>query len=236
MDSKIAGPSGRTTPPTSTPFARDSFSNDGEARLPYISINPSSSPASRRGRSSFHGSSQEIGPRTEGHILQSLSYAAPPSFDSAQFGTILRRQRQRPLHGGGIKLSQVPSRFLNLSNNFEFAGWGTVSRVELREENLRDGESEIQCKRDAQTLGQLLASAFPGTDIVGGIFYTVPAVVATCGVLCVSVVCLLFEVLLMDHRTPIALFVSSLVLFLFRPIMVELESALPISGAPYTYL
>jgi hypothetical protein len=32
------------------------------------------------------------------------------------------------------------------------------------------------------------------------------------------------------------MFVATLVLFLFRPIMEELESALPISGAPYTYL
>ena len=32
------------------------------------------------------------------------------------------------------------------------------------------------------------------------------------------------------------MFVATLTLFLWRPIMVELGSALPISGAPYTYL
>ena len=32
------------------------------------------------------------------------------------------------------------------------------------------------------------------------------------------------------------MFVTTLTLFLWRPIMVELGSALPISGAPYTYL
>lgn len=32
------------------------------------------------------------------------------------------------------------------------------------------------------------------------------------------------------------MFIATLTLFLWRPIMVELGSALPISGAPYTYL
>ena len=36
--------------------------------------------------------------------------------------------------------------------------------------------------------------------------------------------------------SPISLFVASCVMFLWRPIMEEVASALPISGAPYTYL
>ena len=36
--------------------------------------------------------------------------------------------------------------------------------------------------------------------------------------------------------SPISLFVASCVMFLWRPVMEELASALPISGAPYTYL
>jgi hypothetical protein len=70
---------------------------------------------------------------------------------------------------------------LNLSNDFEFAGWGTISRVTLSEQDLSHGESEIKRKQESRTLGQLLASAFPGTGILGGIFYTVPAVVAASG-------------------------------------------------------
>ena len=38
------------------------------------------------------------------------------------------------------------------------------------------------------------------------------------------------------NSSPIALLVATLVLFLWRPIMGELASALPISGAPYTYM
>lgn len=36
--------------------------------------------------------------------------------------------------------------------------------------------------------------------------------------------------------SPISLFMATLVIFLWRPIMEELASALPISGAPYTYM
>lgn len=47
----------------------------------------------------------------------------------------------------------------------------------------------------------------------------------------------IFQVLeLLGHSSPISLFVATLVMFLWRPIMEELASALPISGAPYTYL
>ena len=37
-------------------------------------------------------------------------------------------------------------------------------------------------------------------------------------------------------RSPISLFVASITLFLWRPIMEELADALPIGGAPYSYM
>ena len=36
--------------------------------------------------------------------------------------------------------------------------------------------------------------------------------------------------------SPVSLFMATLILSLWRPIMEELASALPISGAPYTYM
>ncbi|KAH7928884.1 hypothetical protein BV22DRAFT_1030277 [Leucogyrophana mollusca] len=147
------------------------------------------------------------------------STAPPPTFTQSQFDVILRRQRMRPKEGGGLKFTAVPSRFLNLSNDFEFAGWGSFSRVNLTLEDLSHGTETLQEVRNHAVLGQFTASALAGNDILGGVFYTLPAIAAVSSV-----------------YSPISLFIATLTLFLWRPIMEELGSALPISGAPYTYL
>ncbi|KAG1819188.1 amino acid permease-domain-containing protein [Suillus subaureus] len=109
--------------------------------------------------------------------------------------------------------------FLNLTNDFEFAGWGSISHLTLTPEDIDQGEVELNFFREQQVLGQFTASALAANDILGGVFYTLPSVVAVGGV-----------------YSPISLFVAALTLFLWRPVMEELASALPISGAPYTYL
>lgn len=145
--------------------------------------------------------------------------APPPSFESAQHDVVLRRQRQRPRAGGGLKSTAVPSRFLNLPSTFGFSGWGTRSRITLEPTELSRGEEDIQRARRAVSLGQFTASALAGNAVLGSVFYALPAVVLVSGV-----------------YSPISLFVASCVMFLWRPIMEEVASALPISGAPYTYL
>ncbi|KAF9531070.1 AAAP amino acid permease [Crepidotus variabilis] len=144
----------------------------------------------------------------------------PPSFTASQFGTILRRQRLRPLDNSGLKdYPALPSRFVHLTNSFEFAGWGSVARLRLSSEDLSEGDSRIQRIRKARVLGQFTASGLAGTAVLGSVFYSIPAVVAVAGV-----------------YSPISLFIATLILYLWRPIIEELASALPISGAPYTYL
>ncbi|CAL1697829.1 unnamed protein product [Somion occarium] len=143
----------------------------------------------------------------------------PPSFSAAQFDIVLRRQHQRSRDGGGVKKAAIPSRFLNLSDTFEFSGWGTLSRIELDPSDISYGEKCIQDGRRAKTLGQFTASALAGNAVLGSVFYALPAVVIASGV-----------------YSPISLFIATLVLFLWRPIMEELASALPFGGAPYTYL
>ncbi|KAI0070664.1 hypothetical protein K474DRAFT_1669815 [Panus rudis PR-1116 ss-1] len=146
-------------------------------------------------------------------------HVGPPSFAAAQFDIVLRRQHTRPKDGGGVKHTAVPSRFLKLSNSFEFAGWGTLTRLELTSADCSKGEDSIQNTRRAKTLGQFTASALAGNAVLGSVFYALPAVVAASGV-----------------YSPISLLVATTILFLWRPIMEELASALPLSGAPYTYL
>ncbi|KAH7915894.1 amino acid permease-domain-containing protein [Hygrophoropsis aurantiaca] len=146
------------------------------------------------------------------------STAPPPTFRESQFDVILRRQRMRPREGG-FKFTAVPSRFLNLTNDFEFAGWGSFFRVKLTSDDISVGSETLRTARNHAVLGQFTASALAGNDILGGVFYTLPAMFAVSSV-----------------YSPISLFIATLTLFLWRPIMEELGSALPISGAPYTYL
>ncbi|KIJ98669.1 hypothetical protein K443DRAFT_198964, partial [Laccaria amethystina LaAM-08-1] len=56
------------------------------------------------------------------------------SFPDSQFGIILRRQRLRPMDNSGSKnYAGIPSRFINLTISFEFAGWGSVTSLKLTE-------------------------------------------------------------------------------------------------------
>ncbi|TFK75584.1 hypothetical protein BDN72DRAFT_757165 [Pluteus cervinus] len=125
----------------------------------------------------------------------------------------------RPKDGSGRKLTALPSRFLNLTNDFEFAGWGTLQNLSLEKDDIAEGEARLEELARSRVLGQFTASALAGNDVLGGVFYTLPAVVAVAGV-----------------YSPISLFIAPLVLFLWRPVMEALASALPISGAPYTYI
>lgn len=150
---------------------------------------------------------------------------------------ILRRQRTRLPYGEGVKSTAIPSRFFHSPNTFEFSGWGTLSQIELEQPDLVKGEEDVQDARRAITLGQFTASALAGNAVLGSVFYALPAVVAVAGVLYepLRIRYFLFPYSLC-FSSPISLFVSTLVMFLWRPIMEELASALPISGAPYTYL
>ncbi|KAF7291283.1 AAAP amino acid permease [Mycena indigotica] len=144
---------------------------------------------------------------------------APPSFTESRFDVILRRQRQRPPNGG-LKQPLVPSsRFLNLSPTFEFAGWGSSTRLKLSTEDHATGEARLQDIRRGRVLGQWLGSAIPGNAVLGSVFYALPAVVVVSGV-----------------YSPIAFFLATMTPFVWRPIMEELATALPMSGAPYSYL
>jgi hypothetical protein len=71
---------------------------------------------------------------------------------------------------------------LNLTNDFESAGWGSISLLKLTPEDICQGALEQTSFRNQQVLGQFTASALAANDILGGIFYTLPSVVAVAGV------------------------------------------------------
>lgn len=113
---------------------------------------------------------------TAGNDASNLSSA----FDRSDFAIILRRQRVRS--GGELKFTAFPSRFLNLTNDFEFAGWGTISKIKLSPEELSYGRDALTSYHSQQVLGLFEASALAANDILGGVFYTLPSVFAVAGV------------------------------------------------------
>lgn len=105
----------------------------------------------------------------------------PPSFAESQFQTIVTRQVARPKDGSGFKSSKAPSRYPNLPNTFDFAGWGSVHHVELTDQELETSAKRLKAE-DERILGVWKASGLAANEVLGSIFYAVPAVVAVAGV------------------------------------------------------
>jgi len=72
--------------------------------------------------------------------------------------------------------------FINLSNDFEFAGWGLLSQFKLLSEDCEHGEATMHFLEGQKILGVFLVSALAGNDILGGVFYMLPAVVPVASV------------------------------------------------------
>ena len=115
-----------------------------------------------------------------------------------------------------LKTSQLPSRFPSLENDWQFSGWGSTVWLDIGP-TVSD-KIEIGLNKPFQ-LDQFRGSAVAGNDILGSVFYAFPSVVSVASV-----------------YSPLSLFIATLILFVWRPIMVELGSALPLPGAAYTYL
>ncbi|SOV03108.1 uncharacterized protein UDID_20054 [Ustilago sp. UG-2017a] len=102
---------------------------------------------------------------------------------------------------------------------WEFAGWGSISLLELPNP-LTSSDNDAKSQPKQVQLGQWKASAIAGNAVTGSVFYALPAVVAVSSVL-----------------SPISILIACLLLFPFRPIICELASALSASNAGnYSYL
>lgn len=109
--------------------------------------------------------------------------APPPTFSDSQFGIILRRQRCRPPDNSGLKnYTGIPSRFINLPNSFEFAGWGSIYRIKLTTADHDAGERALDKQKKEKILGQFTAAALAGNAVLGSVFYAFPAVIVVAGI------------------------------------------------------
>ena len=139
---------------------------------------------------------------------QSTATALPPSYDDI----VLRRTRSRDKP----KASRAPTRYPNLQDAaWQFSGWGETSRVRLTAEELAAGEATVERERPIK-LHAALASAIAANDVFASALYAFPALAASSGVYGI-----------------IGLTIATMLPFLWRPIMLELASALPLRGAPY---
>jgi hypothetical protein len=97
---------------------------------------------------------------------------------------VLRHQSSSdPSWNSDIKLTTSPSRYHNLSNDFEFARWGTIKRLEPTKEQIRIGDEIVQADRSTSLPGPWVASAVAANEVFGSVFYAFPAVVIVAGVL-----------------------------------------------------
>ena len=139
------------------------------------------------------------------------STALPPSYDDI----VLRRTRSRDKP----KASRAPTRYPNLHDAaWQFSGWGDTTRLRLTAEELAAGAAAVERERPIK-LSAALASAIAANDVFASALYAFPALAASSGV-----------------YSPLALFIATLLPFLWRPIMRGLASALPLRAAPYAYL
>lgn len=57
-----------------------------------------------------------------------------------------------------------------------------MTSLKLTKEDRDAGKAQIECMKKRRVLGQFTASALAGNDILGGIFYVIPAVVGVGGI------------------------------------------------------
>ncbi|KAG8746440.1 hypothetical protein FRC11_012703, partial [Ceratobasidium sp. 423] len=138
----------------------------------------------------------------------------PPTFAQSEFETIIRRQRV----GGpnGYKFIPTP-RFPRVGNEWEFSGWGKVSYTEINDEQLKEAHQRII--EPETEMGQFRASSISGNGVVGSVFYAFPAVAAAASIF-----------------SPLSLLIACLILTIYRPILLELGSAIRLNGANHIYL
>lgn len=102
---------------------------------------------------------------------------------------------------------------------WEFAGWGAMTLIDLTNSELTAAKQKIE-SRPKPILGQWKAAAIAGNAVTGSIFYLLPAVITVSSI-----------------YSPISILIACLLLYPFRPVLIELSSALSVANAGnYTYL
>ncbi|KAI9280283.1 amino acid permease-domain-containing protein [Umbelopsis sp. AD052] len=150
--------------------------------------------------------------KTEGRTpsITSVNEVVPPSFAESEFQTIQRRQVKR-LGTNLLKWSETPSRYPTLSNEWEFAGWGSTYYMELE-------QSDINVQReDKKLIGQWRATSISGNDLIASVLYSLGPCMVQAG-----------------QFSAISMALVALLMYPAKNIMTEVCTALPLNGGIYS--
>ncbi|KAL0094978.1 amino acid permease-domain-containing protein [Phycomyces blakesleeanus] len=155
-------------------------------------------------------SDKEVQPSDTNDI--DIAERLPPSFAESEFHHIQRRQ-VNTARGTLLKWSEVPSRYPNLSNAWEFAGWGSTYYMELEPSDI----DQFHTTRDKRTLiGQWRATSIAGNDLIASVLYSIGPCVLQAG-----------------KYAPISMFLVALLMYPMKRIITEVATALPLNGGCY---
>ncbi|CAG8436588.1 9368_t:CDS:2 [Diversispora eburnea] len=121
---------------------------------------------------------------------------------------------EQPFYGENVKTTSTPSRTPNLSNSWEFAGWGATYYIDLPIIESEDGHPQTK-----SLLGQWRATSISGNDLVASVLYTIGLCIVVAG-----------------KFAPISLFIVAIIIYPFKDILSEVGTALPLNGGSYNCL
>ncbi|CEP18733.1 hypothetical protein [Parasitella parasitica] len=135
----------------------------------------------------------------------------PPSFAESEFHQIQKTQNTRQQNL--LKWSSVPSRYPNLSNAWEFAGWGSTYYLEIEQSDLDLYQQEVAKK---PTIGQWRATSIAGNDLIASVLYSVGPCVVQSG-----------------RYAPISMLLVAALMYPMKRIITEVATAMPLNGGTY---
>ncbi|RHZ89733.1 hypothetical protein Glove_11g36 [Diversispora epigaea] len=112
-----------------------------------------------------------------------------------------------------LKTTSTPSRTPNLSNAWEFAGWGSTYYIDLP---TIEPSKDDHLQTESRLLGQWRATSISGNDLTASVLYTIGLCIVVAG-----------------KFAPISLFIVTIILYPFKAILSEVSTALPLNGGSY---
>ncbi|KAF0539155.1 AAAP amino acid permease [Gigaspora margarita] len=152
----------------------------------------------------------------------------PPSFAESQMQKYLEQNTtgihriqipeasEVPIDEKTLKTTSTPSRTPNLSNSWEFAGWGSRKTYLINDLQINYPDPS---KSNHVLLGQWRATSISGNDLVASVLYTIGICTTVSG-----------------KFAPLSLLIVSIIIYPFKGIMSEVGTALPLNGGAYNCL
>ncbi|KAI8088022.1 amino acid permease-domain-containing protein [Gilbertella persicaria] len=107
----------------------------------------------------------------------------------------------------------MPSRYPNLSNVWEFAGWGSTYYMEIEPSDLDQYQAASEKK---SLIGQWRATSIAGNDLIASVLYSIGPCIAQSG-----------------KYAPISMLIIAFLMYPMKRIIIEVATAMPLNGGTY---